>query len=596
METIETSSEDLESTPPPASAPPASAPPAKKKGPVPRIMAEEQEKEARTVVQWLRQLGISGKQMQLGLYRIKPAQYMGVDTAGFMRTFTEEIDEEQIKAMFGGGKYQIKLNLPDEKGVFRVATAHSFEIAGPPKLPDDDLGARAKHEPREDSTVVKSVLETMSRQLDKAEDRATRGSSIDANAIANAVELATRPLYQTIDRLTTQLEVAQKAATDARNAPPDPVRDGLMNKLLTDDTSRMESVRMAHQAEVNTLRQSAIDLEARLRDKHERELIEIRSDHKTERERSERQHERELAELKRSTDAQIADLKRSYETQIQILRDAHSREVSSLTTVNTVTGKVAEGDSKRLERENAELRAEVKTLREKKDKPLLEQLKEIDEIKEIIGAGGEEGEKKGYERVIEAVGNIPAIQKVIGKLAGAEGQQAGQPQLPPPHVPFVGQDGQMYTHDGQGNFLPVQRTRRLRQQPKRQAPPPPPPAPPPPDAPPEVQQQHAQQVEQHAKVVKEAQIAQAVQQLDRDQVAMAVSYLENAFRGNQDPTTVAQSLRSQGLVPTAVLQFLRDQGVDVLLEKVARLEASSPFTNQAGRNWIRKVAKVLTES
>jgi hypothetical protein len=592
METIESTSDEIDSTPPPQ----ASAPPAKKKGPVPRIVAEAQEKDARTVVQWLREMGTAGKQMQLQLYRVKPVQYLGQDISGFIRRFDEEVDEEQIKAMFGGGKYQIKLNLPDDKGVFRFATAHSFEIAGPPKLVDEDGAAqRGKVEAREDSTVVKSVLETMSRQLDKAEDRATRGSNIDANAIANAVELATRPLYQTIDRLTTQLEVAQKAATDARNAPPDPVRDGLMNKLLTDDTSRMESVRMAHHAEVNTLRQSAIDLEARLRDKHERELVEIRSDHKTERERSERQHERELAEMKRSTDAQIADLKRSYETQIQILRDAHTREVSSLTTVNTVTGKVAEGDSKRLERENADLRAEVKTLREKKDKPLLEQLKEIDEIKEIIGAGGEEGEKKGYERVIEAVGNIPAIQKVIGKLAGAEGQQTGQPQLPPPHVPFVGQDGQMYTHDGQGNFMPVQRARRLRQV-KRPAAPPPPPAPPPPDAPPEVQQQHAQQVEQHAKVVKEAQIAQAVQQIDRDQVAMAVSYLENAFRGNQDPTTVAQSLRSQGLVPTAVLQFLRDQGVDVLLEKVARLEASSPFTNQAGRNWIRKVAKVLIES
>jgi hypothetical protein len=559
----------------------------KRMGRPPKVIQENAEKDARTVVQWLRELGHAGKDIRLQLYRIEPRSYLGQQISGYIKMFDQEIDEDQIQIMYGGGKYQVKLSLPDDKGNWRFATAHTFEISGLPKIQDETKSAMP---PKDESSVAMKAMEVMSGQIARLSDGDRRGGGADADAVARAVQLATQPLYSTIERLTTQLETSQAAAEKARTAPPDPVRDRILEKVMGDDTSRMETLRMAHASEVSTLRQSMVDLEARLRDKHDRDLTEIRSDHKSERDRTERQHTAELALTQRSYDAQIADLKRSYDSQIAILRDAHTREINSLTMVSATTTKINDNDTKRMERENSDLRAEVKALREKKDKSIFEQAKEMEEIKDLFG-GGDGEEKKGWERAIEAVGNLPAVTKVISKLAG--GDPGSQPGQPPPHVPFVGQDGQMYVHDGQGNVALVPpRPKRLKQRPQRQ-PIPPAPTPPPPDAPPEAKAAHAAQAEAHAKQVQDVQVAEALATIDPETVKMAVSYLENAFRGNQEPQTVASSLRSQGLVPQAVIQFMRDQGVDVLLEKVARLESSSPFATQAGRNWIRKVAKEL---
>ena len=166
--------------------------------------------------------------------------------------------------------------------------------------------------------------------------------------------------------------------------------------------------------------------------------------------------------------------------------------------------------------------------------------------------------------------------------------------LPPPHVPFTGQDGNLYVHDGQGNVAPVQRPLKLKKRPRpavAAAPPPPPPAPPPADAPADQQAAYEAERAAHEEAAKahaDAMMAQQASEIPRDMVQAAVVYLEGAFRGNQEPSVVAQSLRSQGLVPDSVFQFMRDQGVDALLEKVARLEASSPLATQAGRNWVRK--------
>lgn len=596
MSDIETATtrDEIAADAPPIAPPPAGPPPPKKKSsPVPakRALVSDDEsadiRETRDMLDWLRDGVGDAQDFRLVLSRLEPEFYGGKRIKGHIDTYTAKIDETMVKAMFGGGRYKIQLMMPTSHGDYRHSRAKSFDIAGDPIVNGGGSAAAPLPAPREDTTVATRAMDLMAQQLEKADDRAARGSGVDADAIARSVQVSTAPLNATIEMLTRQLESAQKSAQDARTAPPDPVRDRVMDKLLNDDSSRMEAIRIAHRSEVDALRQSAIDLEARLRDKHERELVEMRSDHKTERDRSERQHEREIAEMKRS-----------YDSQIQILRDAHTREVTSLTTVNTITGKVSEGDSKRLERENADLRAEVKMLREKKDKSIFEQAKEIEEIKDLFGGEGEE--KKGYERVIEAVGNVPAIQKILGKLAGTDGNGQAHQQLPPPHVPFVGQDGQTYVHDGQGNFSIVQQRRRLKQRAQRPPAPPPPPPAPPADATPEVIQQHQQATEQHAAAVKEAQIAQAVATIDPAQVALAVGYLEQAFQkyksgadANFDPKTVASSIRSQGLAPAAVIQFLKDQGVDVLLEKVARLEPSSPFKTQAGINWIRKVAKEL---
>jgi hypothetical protein len=74
-------------------------------------------------------------------------------------------------------------------------------------------------------------------------------------------------------------------------------------------------------------------------------------------------------------------------------------------------------------------------------------------------------------------------------------------------------------------------------------------------------------------------------------VKIAVEFLESAFRNGQDPAEVATSVRS--MVPTDVLTAIKQLGIDGFLEKVARLDSTSPLANQAGRNWTRKLGKAL---
>ena len=46
-----------------------------------------------------------------------------------------------------------------------------------------------------------------------------------------------------------------------------------------------------------------------------------------------------------------------------------------------------------------------------------------------------------------------ALDKITGSGGQPAQQSAPQPQLPPPHHPFRGQDGNVYIHDGQGNVV-----------------------------------------------------------------------------------------------------------------------------------------------
>jgi hypothetical protein len=79
--------------------------------------------------------------------------------------------------------------------------------------------------------------------------------------------------------------------------------------------------------------------------------------------------------------------------------------------------------------------------------------------------------------------------------------------------------------------------------------------------------------------------------LDPAKLEMAISYLERAYSGNQDPETVAVSARP--IMPEEIMQSIQALGIDVFFAKVAKLPSASPLASQAGKNWIRKVGKAL---
>ena len=601
MATADDESADVPSPPPPRGR--------GKIQPITRTDRVDAETQSRSLSDWMRGLGVGGAsgQFQVKVTRLEPSTHGGKRVGGFLKSYSNEfIDEALIQEQHGGGKFQIQVFRMDERGSFVYHKAKNVDVAGDPRpLASDDPVKPAQ--PDTGGALAAQAMQTMMGIV--ADTKREAGRAPDSVAVASLIASAVAPLERTIEMLRNDLQAARQAATQVQ---VDPVRDGILKKVMEDDSARTSSIRVAHQSELNQLRQSMADIESRLRDQHQRDL-----------DRIERDHDRSMQDTVRQYEGQINNLKHAYEGQIATLKESQSREISSMTLLGTTRDSLGQGEIQRLERENNQLRAEVVALREKKDKSIFEQAKELEEIRDLLGGGDDDDKKAGWEKVL----NTPAATAVLAKIAGLvapDGTVPGQPgqlqpqqpqpqlQAPPPFTPFQGGDGRWYTHDGQGNIRPYVRPEQRRKRPRQAAPAPMPPAAEAPvEATVEMTPEEAAQAQAQAEAARAAQVAQAqaaalaqaqaqalaqaASELDRGMVQAAIDYLEGGYRRGTEPQIMAQSLRSQGLVPTSIFQFLREQGVDPLLDKVARLEASSPLATQKGRNWVRSVAKSLVE-
>jgi hypothetical protein len=145
-------------------------------------------------------------------------------------------------------------------------------------------------------------------------------------------------------------------------------------------------------------------------------------------------------------------------------------------------------------------------------------------------------------------------------------------------------NGQVYATDGQRS-IPVQ---------KKQPLPPPPEATPPPvltDAtgqplPPDQQPQPI--VEQPVEVAPETPIPY----VDPDTVQNATHYMTQAFSNKVPPDDFVTGVKM--FVPSEIVEAIKNMGVDQFLVRVGGLQPGHPLLSQAGKNWARKVATILT--
>jgi hypothetical protein len=77
------------------------------------------------------------------------------------------------------------------------------------------------------------------------------------------------------------------------------------------------------------------------------------------------------------------------------------------------------------------------------------------------------------------------------------------------------------------------------------------------------------------------------------EVALAISFIENAYRNSTDPVVFARSVRTT--VPAQIVDYIREYGVDHFLAHVAKIPDGTPLASMAGKNYLRKVAKILVE-
>lgn len=282
------------------------------------------------------------------------------------------------------------------------------------------------------------------------------------------------------------------------------------------------------------------------------------------------QYESELRMVKQSANDNEARLRDGFDRDKQALAMAHDRELKALAGSHTMTlaaqaqsaatsQTLLEGEIRRLVADLSEAKAELAALRAKKDKTIVEQAAEFAQIQEAIGGitgAGDAKEKSTFEKVLETASNLPAVQNALSKLASGEAPSAAPaqpaPQQPRPARLLAGEDGNLYRQLPTGELQMVRR---------RATPPPGTPAPPP--------------------------------QIPAATIKLAVDFLEAAFRNGQDPAGVATSVRS--MIPADVITAIRDLGIDDFLANVAKLDATSPLQSQAGRNWSRKLGKVLVE-
>lgn len=515
-------------------------------GATPKAFRQAVEEEAVNVIDWARSITGGTAGFRVDLHRMEPVKHLGQDVGGFLMAYHDDpdISEERIKQEHGGGRYKLTALTPNEKGSWTFRKRLTISIAGAPKLiarnEDDRATAAAPASvASEQPSVATRALDMVEKAYNRGPDR---GQGMDPVAIAkmvsDAVAAATAPLQRMNDALASEIREMRTTAPQTN-----PVADKLLERFIDKGDNRLDAIRMQHESELNQLRQSARDSEARLRDQFDRD-----------RDRSDKLHDREVKQL---TDAHAREL--------QSLRDSHARELESAKSLVQTKDLVGASEQKRLNEEVVALRAEVKELRAKKDKSPLEMIKELNELKEIIGEDDGDEDKSSIEKVIDVITNSKAAIAVVKRLGGGD-----EPAAPPPGQPYQAQDGQWYVNGPDGQPRPLRRTKKKKQ----------------------VAGAAAGTAAPAGEAPAQEDLAAT---LDRDQVDAAVKYLEAACRNNVEAATVTSSARSLGLVPSSVLRYLQVHGVDDLLTKVAGLEATSPLMTQAGRNWARKVAKGLTE-
>lgn len=520
-------------------------PPAPKVSP---IMREIQNADDMALREYLESIGPEGS-VRVSISRVEPDRIRvdGKDykVEGHLGTYAEFLDEERIADLHGGGKYHLKITRKGPTGSFNYYANRTVKIAGEPKI--DKLPVNPKETapvsaaPAESGGgVMKEMVGLLRHELDRSRDQKAPG--LDPAMAAMLAQMRE-------DMRASQAEAAELRrsliALQTAKPPEDPIKDKLLSSLVDGQSGHVEALRIRHEAELRQIKDSAVQDLKRLEDRHDRAMSEMRQS-----------HELALATLKQGFEREIAAMRVSNEVAAQATKAAQDVQVRTL-----------EGDIKRLERDIEAKDRELERLRDKKDKSIIEQIKEFKVLKEAVAdTDGSSEESSTIGKIVEAATSPAAVEgigKIFGRLGGGPSQMATPVQaqaLAHPARPRVVRDasGQRYVQAGD-RLVPVK------------------------PAPKVIATEDGTQIQ-----------GPSVEPAD---VQKLVSYLESAYGASTDPALVAQSGRP--FVPEEVMAWIREQdtektsGVELFLAKVAKIPASSPLASQGGRNWLRKVGKAL---
>jgi hypothetical protein len=508
-------------------------------------------------------LGTEGS-FRVAVHRVTPEEWddpktgARVQTKGLLRNYDRAIDEEFISKTHGGGKYVLRILRKNDKGSFKFFAQRTIEVAGDPRVDDvprtrpQPIATAAA--PGESPSLVKEAFAVMREQVDRANERPEPKDKTLDPAVQMLLERQREDMREQREQFREEMrrrdeENAQlrRDIAEMRDRKPaeDTFKDKLLGTMMDSETARMSALRQTHESELRQVRQYAMDEQARRDERNERDMAQLRAS-----------YERELATLKSANETTLAIAKQSHDTQVKLLEHTIRQQ----------------------ERDLDAMRKEVGDLRAKKDKSVLEQMKEFRDLKDALSDDEDGAEKTGVDKVIDIISS-PAAAELVGRVVGAPGAQVPQQQVVAAPQQAQVRQRQLVRDPRTGNkYLAVAdsagNTRLIPAKKKPKMIPP-----------------------THNPDGSVATPAIQLPEVDPASVAIVVGYLERAYAGNQDPEIVAQSQRAS--VPDQILTWIRDHdteqvsGVDLFMKEVAKLPSTSPLATQAGRNWLRRVGKAL---
>lgn len=463
---------------------------------------------------------------------VDPTTGRRVKVDGLLKSYEQSIDEEFIQKQHGGGRIVLKVFKKNPKGGYTFGTQRTIDIAGDPRTddvprnqPTAPAAGAAAQPAHESESLVTKAFSILTDEVKSARERADAPRTVVAPSTSPELMAMLTMLQEQLKTRDAQIASMQAEfrAMSNQKEPDSDFKTTMLTKFMDSDNSRVQSVRLAYEAEIRALKEGWHQEEERIRERVERDKTMMHDSHMRE----------------------ISNLKQSHEVTLAAINAANAAGTKSL-----------EGEIRKLERDNSELRAEVKDLRAKKEKTLVEQIKDVDTIKELLGSGDEDGEKSTVQSIIEAIPAVPAaIAAARGMVPGAQQPQPQVQRQAPKRVIMTDANGQKFTAVN-GKLVPVR--------PKQEA-------------------------------QAQAQAPSGPRPLSPEnaaQLPIVVGYLERALSNNTDPETLAQSYKT--MVPNEILVGIAEMGIEEFLIKVGNVPMSSPlFASLASKNWLRKVQKAL---
>lgn len=493
-----------------------------------------------------------GDAFKLTLTRKEPINFPDatgkmVSTAGFLRDYNELIDENQIRDEHGGGLYQIKIMKQSDKGSWQYAKARNIRITGDPRTDtltrNQPLGvAPQQQQNKGEAQVMTAALDVLKENARQKPEGMPPAMGMLLEQMREDGRRRDEQHREEMKRRDAELAALRAETQEERKAPQkmDTFKDQMITTMMDKEGARLEAIRTQHQAELGILKEGhRQDLE-RINDRHDRAT-----------DRQEKQHERALTTL-------VENHKR----ELDMLKMSKDNEIAMMKSSSDTAKQIFQSDKTRLEKENDRLTDENKELRAKKEKSIIETLKDVDVIKKHFGADDDKEPSSTADKLVEAA---PMIMEQVGGMVSRvmnrnQPQQAPvQAAPPPPPRPRIVKDqaGNTFrTHNNQ--LIPVRKAGQRVAIPAADG--------------------QVQEVE--------------IPRIDPEKVAFAVNYMERAFVGGTDPDVLSISIKP--LIPEEILTAIHTLGgIDQFMIRVAKLPGSSPLASQAGKNWVRKVGKAL---